>query len=405
MPRSPQMNLLLLALGAMFFQQTFAALGRNLPPIIAPAILADLQLDPAWIGVYVGLTAAAALLAQLSCGSFIVRYGALRASQAALVMLAVGLAAATVGPMALFALSAIIGGGGSAISTPASSHLLGRYSPPRYAPLVFSLKQTAVPAGLLLAGLLGPLLVGLWGWRAAMLAAAAACLAFAFVLQPTRREFDSDRVPSRSFHLSDLGATLAVVTKRRELRNLSFACFAFNGLQMVFVAYFVTYLVVLGHGLAVAGMVFSIATLVAVPGRVFWGWFSSSFAAPRVVLAWLSIGMAASTAMIGLAGGLAGLILLGLAAVVLSATVLSWHGVLLAEAARLAPEGMRGAATGGVLSFGQLGALTMPLFYAAVLSLSGSHALGFILCGLPCLVVGVVMLLRGGEPPAQQAPA
>ncbi len=398
MRRGPEMNLLLLALGAMFFQQTFAALGRNLPPIIAPAILEDLQLDPAWIGVYVGLTAAAALVAQLSCGSFIVRYGALRTSQAALAMLAVGLAAATVGPMALFALSAIIGGGGSAISTPASSHLLGRYSPPRYAPLVFSLKQTAVPAGLLLAGLLGPLLTGLWGWRGAMLAAAAACLVFAFMLQPTRHEFDSDRVPTRSFRFSDLGATLVVVTKRQELRNLSFACFAFNGLQMVFVAYFVTYLTILGHGLAVAGLVFSIATLVAVPGRVFWGWFSSVHATPRAVLAWLSLGMAASTALIGVAGGLTSLLLLGLAAVLLSATVLSWHGVLLAEAARLAPEGMRGAATGGVLSFGQLGALAMPLLYAAILSLGGSHALGFILCGFPCLVVGLALVRR---PPSE----
>jgi MFS family permease len=46
--------------------------------------------------------------------------------------------------------------GAAAMSTPASSHLLGRYSPPRQAPLVFSVKQTAVPAGLLMAGLLGP---------------------------------------------------------------------------------------------------------------------------------------------------------------------------------------------------------------------------------------------------------
>jgi len=388
------MKLLMLALGAMFFQQTFAALGRNLPPIIAPAILDDLQLDPAWIGVYVGLTAFAALIAQLSCGSFIVRYGALRTSQAALAMLAVGLAAATVGPMALFALSAIIGGGGSAMSTPASSHLLGRYSPPRYAPLVFSLKQTAVPAGLLLAGLMGPFLVGVWGWRGAVLAAAAACLVFAFMLQPTRREFDSDRVPTRSFRLSDLGTTLAVATRQPELRNLSFACFAFNGLQMVFVAYFVTYLFVLGHDLATAGLVFSLATLVAVPGRVFWGWFSSARASPGVVLAWLSLGMALSTGLVGVAGAMASLVLISLAAVALSMTVLSWHGVLLAEAARLAPEGMRGAATGGVLSFGQLGALTMPLFYAFILSVSGSHALGFILCGLPCLVVGLALLRR-----------
>jgi hypothetical protein len=55
------------------------------------------------------------------------------------------------------------------------------------------------------------------------------------------------------------------------------------------------------------------------------------------------------------------LLLLGLVGAGMSITALSWNGVLLAEAARLAPEGMRGSATGGVLSFGQIGALLMPL--------------------------------------------
>ena len=86
------MNQLLLALGAMFLQQTFVALGRALPAVIAPAILTDLRIDPVWVGVYFGLTAAASLVAQLGCGSFIVRHGALRMSQISLVMLAAGTA-------------------------------------------------------------------------------------------------------------------------------------------------------------------------------------------------------------------------------------------------------------------------------------------------------------------------
>ena len=89
-----KLNLLLLALGAMFLQQTFASLGRSLPPVIAPAIIDDLRLDPTWLGVYVAIAAFASLLFQLGCGSFIVRYGALRTSQVALAMLAIGLVAA-----------------------------------------------------------------------------------------------------------------------------------------------------------------------------------------------------------------------------------------------------------------------------------------------------------------------
>jgi MFS family permease len=387
-----QTILLLLALGAMFVQQTFAALGRNLPLVIAPAIILDLQVDAAWVGIYVGMAASAALAFQLGCGSFIIRYGALRMSQVALVFLAAGLAAAASGSLLLFALSAFIGGGGAAMSTPASSHLLGRYSPPRYAPLVFSVKQTAVPAGLLVAGLLGPALTGWAGWQATLYTASIGCLGFAVMLQPLRQEFDADRVPSRRFRLSDFGTTLTSVLATRDLRNLSLACFAFNGLQTVFTAYFVIYLTELGYSLALAGLVFSVAMVVAVPGRILWGWLGSTLVSPRVMMGGLALGMAASTLVTGFYGPLWPVLLVGFVASCLSATAMSWHGVLLAEAARLAPEGMRGAATGGVLSFGQTGALLMPLAYALLLSLTGSHGLGFVLSGLPALMVGIALL-------------
>jgi MFS family permease len=392
--------LLLLALGAMFVQQTFAALGRSLPSVIAPAILGDLALDPSWLGVYVAIAALASLLFQLGCGSFILSHGALRMSQAALVMLALGLvAAAAAGPLVLFAVSAIIGGGGAAISTPASSHLLGRYSPPRFAPLVFSIKQTAVPAGLLVAGLLGPLLTQSFGWRGAMLAAAAGCLVFALMLQPLRREFDADRRPSHAFRLSDFATTLGAVTRVPELRALSLACFAFNGLQTVFTSYFVTFLVTLGYSLAAAGLVFSIAMVVAVPGRVLWGWVGSVWAPPRVVMGGLALGMAGSSLLTGLYGPGWPVLAIGMVAIGLSVTAMSWHGVLLAETARLAPEGMRGAATGGVLSFGQLGGLLMPLIYAVLLVVTGSHGWGFAVSSLPALVVAVELLGRRPKTP------
>ena len=139
----------------MFLQQTFVAMGRALPAVIAPAIITDLRLDAYWVGIYFALTAASSLVAPLGCGSFIVRHGALRVSQMSLVLLAAGTALAALGTPLALVLSAIFAGGGS-VSTPASSHLLSRVSSPRYLTLVFSIKQTAVPAGLLMAGLLGP---------------------------------------------------------------------------------------------------------------------------------------------------------------------------------------------------------------------------------------------------------
>jgi MFS family permease len=384
-------RLLYLALGAMFVQQTFASIGRTLPLVIAPAIIEDLHIDPALVGVYVGAAALAALVFQLGCGSFIIRYGALRMSQVALVFLALGMALAAAGPLLFFLISAIIGGGGAATSTPASSHLLGRYSPPKQAPLVFSIKQTAVPAGLLLAGLLGPLMTWYWGWSGALLVTAGACFLFAVMLEPLRGEFDSDRVPSRSFHFSDFRTTLAAVLKSKDLRELSLACFAFNGLQTAFTSYYVLYLTALNYDLAAAGLMFAIAMVIAVPMRIFWGWLSSGRVSPRRVMAGLSLGMAASAVLMSLYGADWHPLLIATIATGMSATAMSWHGVLLSEAARLAPPGMRGAATGGVLSFGQVGAFILPVIYAAQLAITNSHGIGFLLCGVPALVVGIVM--------------
>ena len=391
------MNHLLLALSAMFLQQTFIALGRALPAVIAPAIIADIQIDPAWIGIYFGLTAASSLVVQLGCGSFIMRHGALRISQISLVMLAAGTGLAALGTPLALALSAIIGGGGGAMSTPASSHLLSRCSPPRYLPLVFSLKQTAVPAGLLLAGLLGPQITEWIGWRVTMLLCAAACAVFVLILQPLRRIFDTDRLPTRTFRFSDFEATLTSVLAAPGLRTLSFACLAFNGLQMVVTAYFVLYLTTIGYTPVAAGFVFSVAVAVAVPGRIFWGWLGSSHVAPRLMMAGLGFGMAASAGLLGLCSASWPTLLVGLVACVLSATALSWHGIVLAETARAAPDGMRGGVTGGVLAFGQVGGLILPLMYSGLLDLTGSYAIGFIACGIPALLVSV-KLLRRGEP-------
>ena len=376
----------------MFVQQTFVALGRALPAVIAPAIITDLNFVPAWIGIYFGVTAFAALVAQLGCGSFIVRYGSWRMSQISLVMLAAGTAMAALGTPLWFFLSALICGSGGAVSTPASSHLLSRCAPPRHLPLVFSIKQTAVPAGLLLAGVLGPQLTEWTGWRVTMVVSAVACAIFAVLLQPWQKTFDTDRVPTRSFKLSDFKTTLVAVLVKPNLRALSFACLAFNGLQSVVTAYFVVYLTTIGYTPVAAGFVFSVAVAVAVPGRIVWGWLGSSYVTPRVMMAGLAFGMAASAALFAFSGPAWPTLLVGLIACVLSATALSWHGVLLAETARAAPADMRGGVTGGVLSIGQVGALALPLLFSGLLDLTGSYAAGFVVCALPALLVGVQLL-------------
>ena len=385
---------MLIALAAMFLQQTFASVGKVLPAVLAPLVIAELHADSAWVGVYYGTSAAASLVAQMGCGSFIVRNGALRMSQVALVLLGGGMAVAAEGSLPGFAASAIIGGGGAAVSTPTSSQLLYKVSPPRLAPLIFSIKQTAVPAGLLICGFLGPAMAAALGWRGAVLAIAAACVAFAAALQPLRARFDDDRVPSRRFRFADFRATIASVVRAPDLRGLSLACFAFNGVQSVFTAYFVTYLVALGYELSAAGFLFSVVVAVAVPCRVLWGWVGSFHLAPRLVMAGLALGMAGSIAVTGRFTAAWPMAAMGLVGAMLSATAMSWHGILLSETARLAPPGSAGAVTGGVLSFGQIGALLGPFAFSLLLRLTGGYGAGWAVCIIPALWVGFSLLCQ-----------
>jgi MFS family permease len=110
------------------------------------------------------------------------------------------------------------------------------------------------------------------------------------------------------------------------------------------------------------------------------------------MMATLALGMVISMVLLGLSSEGWPTIVIGIIATVISATALSWHGVLLAEAARAAPEGSRGGVTGGVLSFGQIGALTAPIIFAVLLGIFNSYGLGFIVCSIPALLVALVLL-------------
>ena len=389
------MRPLWLALAATFFQQVLLSTSQVIPAVLAPLIIVDLGISPAIAGLYFALTACFALVGQIGCGSFILRYGPLRMSQVALLSMAVGLSIAVQGSPVAFVLLAVIGATGAACATPASSQLLNRWSPPRLAPIVFSVKQTAVPIGILLGGSLAPSAAGWLGWRGTMLVAVGALVAFVFVLQPLRQRFDADRLPNRAFRLADLAATMRVVTTTPSLRGLAYACFAFNGMQQVMTSYFVIYMTQLGYDLVTAGYIFSVAVAIAIPCRVLWSWLGSFHLSARLMMAWLALGMAAAALAMAFFTAAWPIVAIEATAWVLSATALSWHGILLSEAARLAPQGMVGSATGGVLSFGQAGSLVCPLVYAGLLQWTGSYGLGFAVCGIPALFVGLNLLWRG----------
>src|ERR1700758_469012 len=56
---------MLIAVTAMFLQQTCGSIARALPAVLAPLIIAELHANATWVGIYFSLTAFAGLIGRL----------------------------------------------------------------------------------------------------------------------------------------------------------------------------------------------------------------------------------------------------------------------------------------------------------------------------------------------------
>ncbi len=384
---------LLLAVAATFLQQTLTYMSHLVVPIAAPELARVFGQPVALAGVHLAMVYGVSSMMMLFAGGFIRKYGAARMSQYALAVTGAGLMLGAVGEMWAFAVGAVMIGTGSAFSTPASSDILARYAPPKHAPLIFSIKQTAVPVGGMLAGILVPFLILGWGWQTMFLTLGAAGLVMAVLFQTVRRTFDANRNPLHVISFHQGYQTLRGVVVPQRFRELLYATFTFCGLQGAFGAFFVTYLVEIGMTLAEAGAVFAFAQGTSIVFRIALGWFAGIWGT-RPVLAALGLSMGIIAIVCGFITSAWPVLMITAAAAAYSATAISWHGVILAEVAHLSKPGETATNTGGVLSFATAGQTTYPALFGLLLGLGGSFGLGFILAGPPAFLVGLLLLRR-----------
>ena len=229
------------ALGATLAGQIMMSMSAISVPVLAPAIAEGLALDPSLVGIYTSLLYGLTMLGSLLGSRTIARWGPIRASQLCLAGALGGLVLAAVAGLPGLVLSAIMIGFAIGPMTPASSHLLARLAPAGRRNLIFSLKQTGVPLGNALAGLIVPGLALALAWPGALVAVALACLALALAFQPLRRQFDdaAARPPAPGGVLRPL----AVVWRDRAMRRLALASLYFATTQSCFAAFLVVLLV------------------------------------------------------------------------------------------------------------------------------------------------------------------
>jgi predicted MFS family arabinose efflux permease len=372
--------------------QAMVAMALLTLPVIAPVVALDLQVSPALVGLYVSVTYAGAMVATLMGGATVARMGAIRVSQWGLVLCAVGLVLCAVPWLPAMVLGAVFIGLGYGPITPASSHLLARTTPKAQMSLVFSIKQTGVPLGSMLAGAIVPPLALLIDWQLSMWVVAALCLACAGVSQSLRAELDSDRQADLRIRWGSLIEPIRMVLAHRALLTMASCSFMFSMVQLSLTTYLVTFLHDdLSYGLVAAGLALSVTQLGGIGGRVAWGYVADRWLGARAMLLLLASMMAVCA--LGSAflttdtphGVVIALL------VCFGASAIGWNGVYLAEVARRAPPSMASMATGGTLAFTFLGVVLGPPMFGALSGLFGTYRAGFIGLMVMASVSGTVL--------------
>lgn len=383
-----------LPLAVTFAVQMLVALAVYCAPVMAPLAGPALGVSPAAVGYYVSVSYVGSMIGTAAAGGWMARFGPIRVSQACLALCLLGLGLAATASPVLVLLGGFVVGLGYGPTTPASSLILARATPLSIFALVFSIKQTGVPAGGMLAGLLVPLLILAFGWQWGAVAIGAACLVLALGIGPVRARYDINLDPRAPVSLLSVLMPLRMVIGDARLREMCIAGFFYGGVQITLVAYLVSFMVEsFALSLVVAGLVMAVSQAASLIGRVLWGVFADRVLTRRKMLGLLGLGMGAS--------GLAALAaapdwprgLLFAYAALFGATAVGWNGVWLAEIAQLS-SGRASEATGGCLFFTFLGVVLTPLLFNSVLALGGSYSAAYPLFAVPALAAGIALLAR-----------
>ena len=398
------------ALAAAVLMQTLTAFLTRIFPVIGPALTDAAGVPSEYIGYLAAVNSIGTMWYLVAAGNLLPRLGPLRALQVGTLVGLLGLVVALFGSWWALVTASLLIGFGYGPSPTAGSEVLMQYAPARHRSFVFSVKQSGVPLGGALAGILVPALLAPAGWRGACIGSALLVLAMIGLVEPLRSPIDSGRDRNRTFRLRDLldprmlRTPLHALSGDRALLLCTAASACFAIVQGSLLAFFVTYAMVrIDLGLAVAGVAFSIMQLTGVGGRVMAGWAADRVHSPRGVLIALGV---ASSLTIGVVAALTPswpAWAIQVVAAVAGVASTSWNGVFMAELSQLAPPGRVGEVAAAATFFTFIGYVVGPAAFGWALTQGTSYAMAFAILAIVPIFGVVALAFVGGRSP-QAAP-
>ncbi|MFJ3055010.1 MFS transporter [Herbaspirillum sp. NPDC087042] len=326
---------------------------------ISPLLAASLGVSSKWVGLYTAVLYAAAAWSSIHFGNRVHRLGAFQVSRLCLALCAGAMLLIGSGQLAAVLAGSVLMGLGYGGITPASSYFLSQSGPMRNRSLLFSIRQSGVPAGAALAAVLVPPLTDhlgiLWAFVVPGLIGLVAAAAFT-------EKSPVDHAAHASANATPGASVWSLLSSHPPIRILAIVAFVFSGLQVTTIAMLVPFL----HGFQAmsieqAAILLTVFNLVGVVFRLVWG-----RCVDRGVPAQQMLGLSGLLGALGFAimawsaFAAANLLLLLVAAATLGMAVVAWNGVLFSEIAAIVPREKVGQATGLCVFAGFIGVVLMP---------------------------------------------
>ncbi len=409
----------LAALWVTLVVQALTSLAMVVPAVLAPALAEPLGFEAPQVGLLLSIAYFFAIPSGLLCASLSPRHGPVRLSQAALLATALGVACYMSGHGLLLLAGAVLIGVAYGIPNPTAAEILARHAPINRRGVFFSVKQTGVPLGIAMAGALLPWLLGLSGWRPALLIIVVVLTLVGILIGRHRRVLESDdgdaTAPSSDRPAMGPAATQALgwralladrfvmpvvwVLRVPPLRRLCLSAITFSFTQIAFLNFSVSLLKLEHHmTLAVAAGVLSASQVLSVFARVFWGHVADRWMDPGRLLGLLGVLMGGSALSLGLAPNDAGLFPMMLLALCCAATAVAWNGVYYADLVRHVHTADVSRATAATQTLTFLGGVIGASVFAAVVGLAGSYSTAYALCAVLPFTAGLALLRFRAEP-------
>lgn len=350
---------------------------------LAVQIRGELGFGQGALGFAVAVFFAASALASAVSGRVVERVGSSSGMRLAAAVSAASLLAVSVlaGSWWGLVVCLVLGGAGNAISHPASHLLLAREVPQGRQGLAFGVKQAAIPAATLLAGLAVPLVATTIGWRWAFAGGAALALCVALLVPRGREEGMRSRV--KAARAGDVPLAPLVLLAL----GIGLGSAAANPLG----AFVVESAVAAGIEVGAAGLLLALGSAVGIGVRVVFGHLADKLESGRLRLVAGMLGVG-TVGFVLLASGVVPLLVIGV--VLAFAAGWGWPGLFNFAVVKSNPRAPA-AATGITQTGASSGAAVGPLAFGLLVE-GTSFGTAWLVSGTVALVAAAAILVGRG---------